>query len=70
MRASVRHSQARFNRLEGDSLIQTLLILAILGGGIWSFNRLEGDSLIQTHRLALLPFTPRPIVSIALRAIL
>ena len=39
---------SRFNRLEGDSLIQTKLRGDVELHLSSSFNRLEGDSLIQT----------------------
>ena len=43
-------ASACFNRLEGDSLIQTLLAYSrMLLEKFTSFNRLEGDSLIQTR---------------------
>ncbi len=42
-----------FNRLEGDSLIQTVAPdRGCLGRRISCFNRLEGDSLIQTTNFA------------------
>ena len=37
-----------FNRLEGDSLIQTIVVFIVVAALIGRFNRLEGDSLIQT----------------------
>ena len=39
----------RFNRLEGDSLIQTAPWEGVDLSGYYCFNRLEGDSLIQTY---------------------
>ena len=42
-----------FNRLEGDSLIQTYELMELAGVRFESFNRLEGDSLIQTRIWAM-----------------
>ena len=61
---------ASFNRLEGDSLIQTPQgAHAYCYDLQQSFNRLEGDSLIQTDTLVN-GCSQSGCVSIALRAIL
>ena len=51
------HHPLRFNRLEGDSLIQTLDWVAVRGMIKKCFNRLEGDSLIQTVLDAIAEYT-------------
>jgi len=42
--------QFGFNRLEGDSLIQTRQLRGPGSQWLGRFNRLEGDSLIQTDQ--------------------
>ena len=60
-----------FNRLEGDSLIQTVVLAAHRSCEVVGFNRLEGDSLIQTNSIVV-RYSDGSFdwVSIALRAIL
>ena len=60
----------RFNRLEGDSLIQTMEVSMKRFGLLACFNRLEGDSLIQTYLESAPSGGSVTSVSIALRAIL